>query len=319
MLLRICELPGSEMVLKSFWFLIRCKLFLILNLVNRGDWNIWFSILEANWARFPMKYLLTRDSDRCFPHLILVWLVRTPLQNVPLSHAFILDFNLPSGNWDARYLRNLGHICAITIPSRVKRIDDAAFKKGHLLRVIQFELPSQFWCISTVTFNFCPLLESISLPLSVEFIEHAVHIEDGFVFLIDGLNFLIRDDCLMHTNGREPIRYLDSWQTFCVSREITVLAAESFRKCSSLTTLVFDRPSPITYLPDWCFSYCSGLPFVEIPNLSVLLDVLFLFLPWVDESFFRNACHSSRDHGGSTLRLHQYDLLRSSFLSLHSG
>jgi hypothetical protein len=63
------------------------------------------------------------------------------------------------------------YIRAITIPSSVKRIDDAAFQSCPRLVTVQFELPSQCWCISTMAFRDCSLLEPITVPASVEFIE----------------------------------------------------------------------------------------------------------------------------------------------------
>jgi hypothetical protein len=159
----------------------------------------------------------------------------------------------------------LRRICAITIPSSVKCIDDA-FGDCHLLRVVRFELPSQCWCISTLAFAFCPLLERISLPSSVEFIEDPVILEDCFLCPIDGGNFLIRDDCLIRTNGRELIRYLGSSQTFCVSRDMAMLPADGFSSLSSHMTLNFEPPLRITHFHGCSFSYCIRLRFVEVPN-----------------------------------------------------
>jgi hypothetical protein len=45
-----------------------------------------------------MERLLAQGSSRCLSRPIAVILLQTLLENVPLSYAFILDFNLPSGN-----------------------------------------------------------------------------------------------------------------------------------------------------------------------------------------------------------------------------
>jgi hypothetical protein len=58
----------------------------------------------------------------------------------------------------------LSHINAITIRSSVKRIEGDAFRDCRLLRVVEFGLPSQYWSICRSAFQFCSLLEPISLP-----------------------------------------------------------------------------------------------------------------------------------------------------------
>jgi hypothetical protein len=155
-------------------------------------------------------------------------------------------------------------IIAITIPSTVKRIENTALRDCNCLRIVQFELPSQCWHICTSSFLYCSSLKPISLPSSVAFI----NCEDfrRFPFIVNGRNFLIEDDCLVRTNGRELIRYLGSSQTFCVSREITVLTGESFRRCNLLRDCSFDLPSRLTHLLKSSFSDCSQLCFIEIPK-----------------------------------------------------
>jgi hypothetical protein len=113
---------------------------------------------------------------------------------------------------NASVFSGLAHVCAISIPSSVTQIQSDVFKNCSCLRVVQFEFPSQCWCIRTSAFKDCPLLEPISLPSSVEFIgcQNFRPSLDRFPFLVNGGNFLIADDCVMRTNGREVIRYLGS-------------------------------------------------------------------------------------------------------------
>jgi hypothetical protein len=89
-----------------------------------------------------------------------------------------------------------------------------------------------------MAFGDCYLVDPISLPSSVEFMEWDGFNwrGDDFPFTLNGHHLVIRDNCLMRTNGRELIRYLGRSETFCVSREITVLGGESFRN-SCATTL----------------------------------------------------------------------------------
>jgi hypothetical protein len=162
----------------------------------------------------------------------------------------------------------LSQICAITIPSSVRRIDEDAFADCCLLRVVQFELPSECWCIATTAFDYCSVLEPISLPSSVEFsdCERFDPVRDRFPFFVNSQNFFFQNDCVVRSNGREVIRYLGSSQTFCVNHEITVLAPWRFSDQSSLTTLSFECPSRITHMLHHSFHNCSGVRFVAIPR-----------------------------------------------------
>jgi hypothetical protein len=163
-----------------------------------------------------------------------------------------------------RLFSGLRHIRAITIPSSVKCITNGAFRKCVFLRVVTFAALSQCCYIYSSAFKKCYFLEPISLPPSVEFIECDSF--GRFPFLVNGHNFLIRDDCLLRTNGRELIRYLGDSETFCVGRAITVLATRSFFDHSSLRTLNFELPSRLTHFLDHTFHGCYGLCFVEIPK-----------------------------------------------------
>jgi hypothetical protein len=156
---------------------------------------------------------------------------------------------------------------AMTIPSSVIHIDSGAFADCLCLRMVEFELPSECWCVSAAAFPNCPLLEPISLPSSVEFIgcDRIDIWTDRFPLVLNGLDFLIQDDCLVRRNGGEVIRYLGSSDTFCVGREIAVLATGSFRNIASLGTLDFEHPSRITHLVHHPFSY-SRIRFVTIPK-----------------------------------------------------
>jgi hypothetical protein len=162
----------------------------------------------------------------------------------------------------------LNQIYTITIPSSVKCIGSRALCNCPFLRTVQFELPSQCWHICATAFRDCPLLEPISLPSSVEFIEldRYDQWDKCFPFLVNGHNFLIRDDCLIRANAREILRYLGSSETFCVGRDVTVLGAWSFRKSSPLTTLDFELPSRVTHLLQSSVSECRQLRSVAIPK-----------------------------------------------------
>jgi hypothetical protein len=224
-------------------------------------------------------------------------------------------FDSSLGQLRSSVFASLRRICSITIPSSVKCIDNA-FGDCRLLRVVQFELPSHCWCISTLAFNGCPLLERISLPSSVEFIDHPFLLEDCFLCPIDGGNFLIRDDFLIRTNGREVIRYLGSSHTFCVNRDMAMLRADSFRSVSSHTTLNFEPPLRITHFLGCSFSCCIRLRFVEIPNsVRFIGERCFYCCTELKEIVFESPAAVRRIES----RVLQSNLLHSTFLSFQSG
>jgi hypothetical protein len=154
------------------------------------------------------------------------------------------------------------------VTSNVKRIESAVFEGCLSLRVVQFQLPSQCWRVFTDAFNDCSLLEPISLPSSVEFIVSGgfCQSDDRFPFIVNGHNFMMQHDCLIRASGRELIRYLGFSETFCISRDITVLGAESFSHNSSLRTLDFESAFCITHVLDHSFICCYTLRFIELPK-----------------------------------------------------
>jgi hypothetical protein len=194
----------------------------------------------------------------------------------------------------------LHRIYTITIPSSIKRIYNGAFEKCRSLRIVQFELPSQCWRICARAFEGCRLLEPISLPSSVEFIEypHRNWWTHCFPIAHNSHNFLIRDDCVIR--GRELIRSLGSSETFCVSREITVLGAGSFSEHSSLTTLTFERPSRVTHLLHESFFWRSGLRSIEIPkSVRFIGDFCFSHCAGLTELVFESPASLRRIESGA--------------------
>jgi hypothetical protein len=169
------------------------------------------------------------------------------ITNRPFVRCFSLlcvHFGHPSSlrQLSGEIFSGLFRINAITIPSRVKCVTGGAFSCCNSLRIVQFEFPSQCWRICTSAFGNCPLLDPISLSLSVEFIncEGFNPSRDRFPFMVDGHNFSMRDDCLVRTNGCEVILYLGSSDTFCVGREMIVVGADLFTHNSQFRTSIAD-------------------------------------------------------------------------------
>jgi hypothetical protein len=118
-----------------------------------------------------------------------------------------------------------------------------------------------------------PLLKSIFLPPSVEVIGPTSY---PFISALpqysarDNSHFCFNNDCFLGANGRHLIQYQGTSPRFRVIRDISFLSDGAFLLHPSLTTLVFDSPSRIKFLPAHCFTRCAGLRFVEIPK-SVLV------------------------------------------------
>jgi hypothetical protein len=71
---------------------------------------------------------------------------------------------------------------------------------------------------------------------------------------------------MLSGNGGKLIQCQGSSETFCVSREITILGAGSFSDHSSLRTLTFESPSRVKHLLRYGFFRCRALRFVIIPK-----------------------------------------------------
>jgi hypothetical protein len=140
-----------------------------------------------------------------FSHLLSVLLIHRPfffLCQLHSSWSSVFPQALNTNRFSG-----LAPIYALSIPSSVTQVQNGVLKDCPYLRVVQFEFRSQCWCIPTSAFKDCPLLEPISLPSSVEFIgcQDFKPSLDRFPFLVNGDNFLIADDLLMPTNGREVL------------------------------------------------------------------------------------------------------------------
>jgi hypothetical protein len=114
-------------------------------------------------------------------------------------------------------------------------IFDRAFEDFERLRCVTFELPSQCSYSTSGAFQERKILEAISLPPSVEFIDptfadcvspfpfHFV-----YHFVPGHPHFCVESDRLMSVNGQELVRYLADPFTFCVNCGISALCVRRF-------------------------------------------------------------------------------------------
>ena len=132
----------------------------------------------------------------------------------------------------AAHLFNHSGIASITIPNKVKKIEDYAFFSCSNLANVA--LPDSLTNIGKYAFCSCSTLTSISIPNGVTY---------------------IGDSAFSDCSGLTSITIPDS---------VTSIGSHAFYACSALTNITI--PDGITSIEMYTFYGCSGLSSITIPN-----------------------------------------------------
>lgn len=182
-----------------------------------------------------------------------------------------VEYNTSYGIWLAENLYIGGQLLTnLIIPSHVQEIRDNAFCSNANLKSVAFEEGSACHAIGDYAFQKCILLETVTLPISIQTIGNSafsmctslsdIYYQGSVASWcgISGLETLMRSYGTVYVDGETLTGDIVLPDT------VTSIGDYAFSACREITSISI--PNSVTSIGDWAFADCTGLKEIIIPD-----------------------------------------------------
>jgi hypothetical protein len=169
--------------------------------------------------------------------------------------------------------RKFRSVKSIVIPASVKVIQDKCFSIGPLqnsrLESVTFEAGSQLSTIESLSFVFCPLLKSITIPASVQFMDAVSFFGSGIRRVdVEASNPFYRNvgDFVIKLDESKIIFYCGSDAVILIPDFVRIVGDGSFHDRESIRRVMFASGTQISSIESCAFSSCRHLESIIFPS-----------------------------------------------------
>jgi hypothetical protein len=240
-------------------------------LVRPEGWRVLKSPFLVN--KYFLGSLDSRTMIRCLSshHTLVVPAHIEVIGKSAFYHCSLSHVIFPNGS----RLREIGEeafsraqfLRAITVPSSVEILGDRCFEYSENLATVTFEEPSKLETIGERVFAFSAI-KSITIPTSVKEIDWSafagcpleqIYIDPG------NRRFVIRENALLTSDGKEIVKYLGQEREVFVPSEVEELRRSCFESLQCLTELKFESESQLRKICRSALSGCESLRCIIVP------------------------------------------------------